>query len=97
MITHVAEFTWREGVTDEQIAEVSAALATLPAIIPSLVSYRFGRDEGLAAGNADFAVVASFDDVDGWRAYDTDAEHSRIRAEIIKPLIAQRAALQFES
>jgi hypothetical protein len=97
VITHVAAFTWREGVTDDQIAAVEAGLATLPARIPSLASYRFGRDAGLSAGNADFAVVASFDDVDGWRAYDTDPEHSRIRAEIIKPLIAQRAALQFES
>lgn len=97
MITHVAVFTWIPGVTDEQVAAVEAGLGTLPGRIPTLTSYRFGRDAALSAGNGDFAVVATFDDVDGWRAYDTDAEHSRIRTELIKPLIAQRAAIQFES
>lgn len=97
MITHVAVFTWRDDVTDDQIAAVEAGLATLPARLPTLASYRFGRDAQLTAGTGDFAVVASFDHVDGWRAYDTDVEHARIRSEVIVPLLASRVAIQFES
>ena len=54
-----------------------------------------------AAGRAaasiafDFAVVADFDDEAAWRAYDTDAEHNRLRAELIRPLIAERVITQF--
>ena len=55
-----------------------------------------GANAGLVDGNADFAVVATFDDVDGWRAYDTDPDHVRMKVELIKPRLAQRTALQFE-
>jgi hypothetical protein len=44
----------------------------------------------------DFAIVATFASVDGWRAYDAHPEHDRVRGEIIRPWIAERAAVQFE-
>jgi hypothetical protein len=96
VISHVAVFTWVEGTTDEQVAEITAALLTLPGLIPAIRRYTAGPDAGLAAGNGDYAVVATFDDVDGWRAYDTDPEHNRIKAELIKPRLASRSAVQFE-
>lgn len=95
MITHVAVFTWAEGTTAERVAEITAALHTLPGRIPSIRRYTVGPDAGLAAGNGDYAVVATFDDVDGWRAYDADEEHNRIKAELIKPHLASRSAVQF--
>lgn len=96
MITHVAVFTWAEGTTAEQVAEISAALATLPGLIPEIRRYTFGPDAALSTGNADYAVAATFDDADGWRAYDANPEHNRIKAELIKPRLAARAAVQFE-
>lgn len=96
MITHVVMFSWAPGVTDEQVAALGAVLDTLPGAVPEVRRYVHGRNAGLAAGNADYVVVATFDDADGWRAYDTHPEHQRIRAEVIKPLIASRSAVQFE-
>ncbi|MFN8022176.1 MAG: Dabb family protein [Acidimicrobiales bacterium] len=96
MITHVAVFTWAPGTTPEQVAEVEAALLTLPGRIPSIRRYTVGANAGLVDGNADFAVVATFDDAAGWRAYDTDPDHVRMKVELIKPLLASRTALQFE-
>lgn len=96
MITHVAVFTWAEGTTADQVAEIEAALLTLPELIPSIRRYTVGANAGLVDGNADFAVVATFDDVDGWRAYDTDPDHVRMKVELIKPRLAERTALQFE-
>ena len=96
MITHVAVFTWAEGTTADQVAEIEAALLTLPELIPSIRRYTVGANAGLVDGNADFAVVATFDDVDGWRAYDTDPDHVRMKVKLIKPRLAQRTALQFE-
>jgi ABC-type molybdate transport system substrate-binding protein len=96
VITHVAVFTWAEGTTAEQVAEITAALHTLPGLIPEIRRYIVGPDAALSAGNADYAVVATFDDADGWRAYDANQEHHRIKAELIKPRLASRAAVQFE-
>ena len=98
MITHVVSFRWKPGTTPEQVDAVEATLATMPGLVPSIKTYRFGRDLGVsAADNMDFVIVATFDSVDDWRAYDTHPEHDRARAEVIRPLIAERAAVQFQS
>jgi hypothetical protein len=66
-LTHVALFTFKAGTTDEQVAELSAGLATLPGLIPEIKAYRFGRDAGLAEANVDYGVVAEFDSREGTR------------------------------
>jgi hypothetical protein len=77
----------------ERIAE---ALATLPGVIPELRRYEFGPDARINDGNDDFAVVADFDDADGYLAYRDHPEHQRILRELIRPVIEARAAVQFE-
>ncbi|MCX7619608.1 MAG: Dabb family protein [Acidimicrobiales bacterium] len=97
MFCHVALFRWNDGVTDEQIAAVEAALAELPSRIQSLRGYRFGRDAGINDGNYDFAVVADFDDPDGYRAYRDHPAHRALLADRIQPILAARAAVQFDA
>jgi hypothetical protein len=97
VITHVVVFRWKPEMPPEQMGAIVAELHTLPAIIPSIRDYRCGPDEGVVAGNFDFAVVATFDDLEAWRAYDTDAEHQRIRTEMIVPWVADRASVQLRS
>jgi hypothetical protein len=93
----VSVLTFIESATDEQVRAIESALATLPARIPSLRAYAFGSDLGLSAdGNADFAVVADFDDIAGYESYRDDPEHRRILAEHIRPILAGRAAAQYE-
>lgn len=96
MIRHVAVFRWRDGVTPVQVTALGEALATLPARIPAIRSYTFGPNAQPADGRWDYAVVADFDDLDGWRAYDEDEEHGRIRAELVMPLAAERTNLQLD-
>jgi hypothetical protein len=98
VITHVVMFRWRPEMPQGHVERIVAALSALPASIDSIRSYACGADVGAAgAANYDFAVVATFDNVDGWRAYDTHAEHERVRAEVVRPWIAERASVQFES
>jgi hypothetical protein len=94
MLRHIAVFRWKAGTTDAQIEAIEEALAALPARIPQLRAYRFGRDLGLREGNADFAIVADLDDEDGWRAYGEDAEHRRVIEELIAPVTEVRSAVQ---
>lgn len=95
MLRHVALFKFVPDVTDSQISALEAGLATLPAAIPAIRRYEFGRDASLADGNHDFAVVADFDDVDGWRAYSTDETHQRVSADHVRPIVDSFVRVQY--
>jgi len=98
VITHVVSFRWKPETTPENVAAIEAELATLPTLVPTIKTYRFGRDLGAsAAENMDFAIVATFDSIDDWRMYEQHPDHDRVRAETIRPQIAARAAVQFQS
>ena len=96
MLRHVVCLTWTEDATPEAVAAVEAALAELPARIPELRAYRFEGDAGLASGNADFAVVADFDDADGWRRYMEHPAHQAVLVDRIRPILASRVAVQLQ-
>ncbi len=96
MIRHVVLFRWTPDATQEQKQRVAAELRRLPALLPVLRSYDVGGDLGLAEGNFEFAVVADFDDLEGFRTYRDNPEHRAVIAEFIQPIIAQRAAVQYE-
>ena len=96
MIRHVVMFTWTDEATQAQKERVATELSRLPAIVPSLRAYHLGNDLGLNEGNFEFAVAADFDDADGYLAYRDHPEHRAIIAEHIRPIIAQRAAVQYE-
>ena len=89
-------FSWKPEATEVQRDAVPEKLAALPAKIPELRSYKFGPDAGINDGNADFAVVADFDDVDDYLAYRDNPDHRAIIDTYITPIVATRTAVQFE-
>jgi hypothetical protein len=96
VIRHVALLTFVDGATEEQVRAIEDALSTLPARLPQLRAYAIGRDLGINAGNASFAVVAEFANIDDYVAYRDDAEHRRIIAELISPVLAARTGAQYD-
>ncbi len=95
VLRHVALFRWVDGTTGDQKQAIHDGLARLPSLVAELRGYRFGDDTGLVEGNWDFAVVADFDDADGWRAYREHPEHQRVLAQHIRPVAAERASVQY--
>lgn len=96
MLRHVAVFRWAEGTAPEAVGTLQEALGKLPSSIPELRGYRTGADAGLVEGNWDFAVVADFDGVAGWRAYTAHPAHQKLIAELLRPLLGERAAVQYQ-
>jgi Stress responsive A/B Barrel Domain len=96
MIRHVVMFRWTQDATEEQKQRVAAELSRLPALLPVLRAYRMGADLGVNEGNFEWAAVADFDDLDGYLTYRDNPEHRAIIAEFIRPIIAERAAIQYE-
>lgn len=96
MLQHVVAIHWNELVPEGHAAVVVSALHEMVRAIDTVRDYRCGADLGVSgADNADFVIVATFDDVDGWRAYDEHPLHNEVRATYFKPYIAKRAAAQF--
>jgi len=96
MIRHIAAFFWLADATDEAKHQVSAEIAKLPGQMTGLLSYEFGPDVGLVEGNADFAIVADFEDADAYLAYRNHPAHLDVIARTIGPITAQRVGVQLE-
>ena len=96
MLRHVAVFRWVEGTSSAEVDAFASALAGLPALIPEIRAYRFGPDAGLGlSANADFAVVADFDDVEGYATYAAHPAHQDVIVRLLRPLVAERLSVQF--
>jgi hypothetical protein len=95
VLRHVALFRWKPEATAEDVSRVEAALHQLPARIPSIKAYRFGRDLGVQDGNADFALVADFTDQNGLLTYANHPDHKAVIDTLIRPIMAQREAIQY--
>jgi hypothetical protein len=97
--THVVTFSWTgDAAEDPAVADVIAESLRrfiADADLPGLRSWTCGRDAGIATGNADFAVVAVFDDVDAFAVYRDHPEHRRIIDEQIAHRVGRRSAVQF--
>jgi hypothetical protein len=93
---HVVLLRWVAGTTEEQRSHVEAGLAELPGVIPELRDYKVGADVHMSEGNYDLAVVADFDDVDGYLAYRDHPTHVAVITDRIRPILAERAAVQHE-
>ncbi len=96
MVRHVVAFRFKADTTAEQRERVVAGLETLPGQIDDIRRYAFGPDLGLAEGNFDFVVVGDFDDAAAYQRYAGHAAHQALIRDVIRPVLADRVAVQYE-
>jgi Stress responsive A/B Barrel Domain len=96
MFRHIVLLTFTDDAPAGHAELVVGALRGLPAVVPSIRAYEVGLDAGLADDNAHVAVVADFDDRDGYLAYRDHPEHTEVIRTLIRPHLAGRTALQHE-
>lgn len=94
MILHIAQFTWKPEVTEEDVAALTAALTGMAAQIPSIRSYVAGPNLRLRPSPSDYAVAAVVDDPEGLAAYLDHPLHAAVYAERLGAMIAERSAAQ---
>ena len=81
---------------DVSAATIDAALAAIKALdVVRGTDLQAGRDLGLRDGNWSFAIVGDFADEAAYRRYDEDAEHNRVRREMVAPMCEEIVRLQF--
>ena len=79
---------------DTDLDGLVASLRRLPELIDDIRSYEVLADAGLAEGNAQVAVIGTFEDEAGWRAYLDHPDHQAVVQEQIRPHLVSRAAVQ---
>ena len=98
MFTHVVCFKWNRKLNEADLERISSALNQLRSAVPELLDYDFGTDLGYSDGrNWDYGIVAQFASEADWRKYDTHPAHDKVRAEVFREIIAERAAVQFSA
>ncbi len=95
-VRHVVCFTWADDASPDAITAAAAALRELPGLISEVRAFSVGADLGLAEGTSDLALVADFDDAAAWQRYQDHPEHRRVVIEHVRPILATRAAVQFD-
>ena len=95
MLRHVVLMRWKSGTSDAQKQAVREGLAALPAAIPEIRSYQFGDDASIVTGNFEFAIVADFENTTDFQTYAAHDAHQKLIAELIRPIVQDRAAVQY--
>jgi quinol monooxygenase YgiN len=92
MVRNVVVVELKPEADREAVAEIQAGLAALDP--PGCTSYTIGDDLGLRDGGWSFAIVADFADAEAYVAYDAEAAHNRLRAQLAEH-VARMARVQF--
>jgi hypothetical protein len=95
MIRHVVLIRFEAGVEPGRVEGIMSALKAMRG--PGMTGYSIGTDLGLRPGNTDLAIVADFADEESFARYDADAEHNRIRRDLIAPIAASVERCQFRT
>ncbi|MCU1454078.1 MAG: hypothetical protein JWN46_2224 [Acidimicrobiales bacterium] len=93
-IRHIALFRFVEGTEPEQVEALAEGLARLPGVIDELGDYRYGPDAGINDGNWDYAIVADCASLADYLAYRDHPEHQALLRNLVRPMVAERAAVQ---
>jgi len=97
MFRHVVLFSWTPAASAEQIQALHDELAKMPPAIETIRAYKFGPDAGVNPANFAYAVVADFDDRAGYLTYRDHPVHRELIERYVTPIVASRAAVQFET
>ena len=96
MFRHVVLLRWVPDTTSDQLSALDRALTGLPGQVREIRSYVFGRDAGVNEGNFDQVIVADFDNVDDYLVYRDHPDHVALINDYIRPILAERVAVQHE-
>lgn len=94
-LSHVVLLKLKDTASVEQKRGIVAALRELPAAISQVKGYQVGRDAGNDKAGFDIAIVGDFASTEEYGTYSKHEKHVSVITKLIKPLLAERVAVQF--
>ena len=82
MIKHVVMLKFKKDAQEAGIGELGKKLGALPAEIPEIKSYEFGRDVIRSDRSYDFALVSVFEDIESLKRYQIHPRHQEVLKKI---------------
>ena len=78
MLKHVVVLKFKKSASESDIAEVEKGLGGLPAIIPEIMEFEFGRDVLRSERSYDFALVSEFENLEKMERYRVHPAHQKV-------------------
>lgn len=78
MLKHVVFMKFKPDVTAPDIDQLRQALGGLPALIPEIREFVFGRDILRTERSWDFGLVSTFENVEALNRYQVNADHQAV-------------------
>lgn len=95
VLYHIVLVTLRDDVSDAQVDLLLEGFAGLPAAIPEIRTYDFGREAGISPNEFGVVLVATFDSVDDLLTYREHPAHRSFRQDLLVPIAREITATQF--
>lgn len=78
MLKHVVMLKFKNSASESAITEVEKELGGLPAIIPEIMEFEFGRDVLRSERSYDFALVSEFENLEKMERYRVHPAHQKV-------------------
>ena len=95
MIKHIVFWKMKPEVTMEQKLEIKRRLEALKDVIPEILEIEVGLDYMRKETSSDIALYSVFKSDSDLSAYQVNPEHVKF-GEFLKPLVAERRAVDYE-
>lgn len=86
---------FKPDTSETDIADLEKSLGALPAVIPEIKAYEFGRDIVRSERSYDFSLVSAFDDLESLKRYQIHPNHQVVLGKVVK-LCDSILAVDFE-
>ena len=95
MLKHVVFLKFKEGITEAEISGLEKGLSALPAKIPEIKGFQFGRDVVRSERSYDLALISDFEDLEAMKRYQVHPDHVPVVA-MVRSISASILAVDFE-
>jgi len=95
MLHHIVVAKFKEGIPQQEIAEIVAALRALPPQIPEIRHYQVGLDVLHSARSYDLALLSAFDDLAALERYRAHPDHVPV-AQRLRAISQSMVTVDFE-
>ena len=82
MLKHVVMCKFKNSASESAMSEVEKGLGGLPAIIPEIMEFEFGRDVLRSERSYDFALVSEFENLEKMERYRVHPAHQKVVAKL---------------
>ena len=96
-IQHVVIITFTRQLSQIESDHLIQDARAMTSEIPQIIDLKCGVDMGLSGSPGGmFSLTATFNDVEAYQTYQNHAVHQSFISRHIKPVMAERKAVQFE-